>query len=59
MSTSRDITIWCDHPDCYVWDTYGAGHDTIRRTRQTAKEVGWTYRRGKDYCPRHETEKSP
>lgn len=50
MSTSREVTVWCD--ECHGW-TYGDGapHRTAAKARQAAHRVGWKCRAGRDLCP--------
>ena len=54
MSTSKEVTLWCDAPDCPRW-TYGDVPSTksVRELRSNAKRRGWRYRDGNDYCPEH------
>jgi hypothetical protein len=61
LSISKEITIWCDAPDCPKWSQEpGSVASTIRADKQRR---GWKYRNGKDYCPKHspkrESKKAP
>ena len=49
MSTSREVTVWCDC--CRDW-TYGRGgpHSNAKDARKGAKEEGWARELGQDLC---------
>lgn len=46
MSVTRQVTVWCDI--CSAWEQ---ATGSVRRLRAELKEGGWTYHRGKDFCP--------
>lgn len=51
MTATKEVTIWCDGPDCLRW-TYGAGVSrTAKEARWGARLKGWVHRNGKDLCP--------
>lgn len=52
MSTSREVTVWCDGDGCHAW-TYGADapHRTAATARRGARAEGWVHRDGRDLCP--------
>lgn len=59
MSTSREVTVWCDFEAdgrrCMSW-TYGhnsAPQRTGREARRNAAKEGWRHRDGHDLCPCH------
>lgn len=56
MSTSREITVWCDATNadgqrCQEWINHGMS--TVAEARRLAREDGWVKQKGKDYCPDH------
>ena len=63
MSTTRQVTIWCDHPRCTRW-IVAMEDDTVTEARTDARMRGW--RTGVadpnrapasnprlDFCPEH------
>lgn len=52
MGWTVGYTLWCDLPDCYCWRQGGknAGKAVVWAA---ARNLGWTRRRGKMYCPWH------
>lgn len=59
------ITLYCDgkkaeanswidgEPRYECGEAYGGVISTLKYVRQDARQVGWKYREGKDFCPRH------
>lgn len=43
----------CDHDGCDATDGSGGGDWSARDLRADMKRKGWTFRDGKDYCPKH------
>ncbi len=56
MSITRAITLWCDHDDCGSWESTSG---TATRLRRELATRGWTYRSGKDLCPKHRPKDAP
>ena len=48
MSYTKEITLWCNIPECNNWKTFSAGR--ILNARKEANINGWTYKNGKDIC---------
>lgn len=48
---SKATTIWCDYKNCSDWA--GNTNELAEEIRKSARKEGWTYRNGKDYCPKH------
>lgn len=58
MSLTRSVTVFCDFvvdevngTVCGQWEAEGV--HTGREARAEARRLGWTYRNGQDFCPRH------
>jgi hypothetical protein len=54
MGAVVEVIIVCDNPKgCPLAEPFGVDNSerTIREQRREAKENGWTYSKGKDYCP--------
>lgn len=51
MSVSHETTLWCDSGDdkCAFWEMFPGRNR--RKVRKEAKSYGWTFAKGKDYCP--------
>lgn len=47
MSITNQKTIWCD--GCVEWIQISC--IKAMTIRKEAKSEGWTYKKGKDYCP--------
>lgn len=54
MSISKEITVWCDHPDCPTW-AQEAG-SVASALRADLRHRGWATLDGQDYCPKHAVE---
>lgn len=55
MSITKEITIWCDYPDCPKWvQEPGSIASALRRD---VCRRGWTYKNGRDYCRDHAKKK--
>lgn len=69
MTANKEVTIWCDYPDCVEWTVGGGANHTTLEARKGARKEGWTTRyvsiNGestsgrkdfglKDFCPKHE-----
>jgi hypothetical protein len=69
MSTTRTVTVWCDHdynPEtgrrgCDLW--YAGSADTVKDARAETRRQGWRYVPGhpaagvgRDFCPKHARE---
>ncbi|QCQ57474.1 hypothetical protein SEA_SUCHA_29 [Microbacterium phage Sucha] len=49
MTISREVTVWCDHPECGNWEqSSSTAADLRRRLRKHGWKVG--IRGGRDYC---------
>ena len=57
MSYVKEAMILCDGKgtDGFAcsWSTKGGGYATAQEVRGSVKSEGWSYRNGKDYCPKH------
>lgn len=54
MSASKNVTLWCDFPNCLQhWEGGGASGHSVSQTRLEARSYGWRYRDGKDTCKTH------
>lgn len=53
MSISREVTVWCDAPDCPEWGPQGDYATTAQEARLKSRRLGWRYRDGRDLCPAH------
>ncbi len=58
MAYLLTVDIQCEHEGCLNWIFGEAGLSTrgpqlYAQARRRAKEHGWAYRAGKDYCPEH------
>jgi hypothetical protein len=53
VSTSRQITVWCDVEGCSEWNQQSGN---IRQVRKEVRKHGWALRNGKDLCPKHKAE---
>lgn len=47
MSVSNEKTLWCD--SCVEW--YQTGCTKVGTLRREARQLGWTYKKKRDYCP--------
>lgn len=53
MSTSREVTVWCDDEGCGEW-TYGNGDNhTNAEARLGARRLGWECSSRGDFCIEH------
>ncbi len=58
MAYLLTVDIECEHEGCLTWifgdsGRSGMGAKLYAQARRRAKEHGWAYRGGKDYCPDH------
>ena len=54
MSFTKEITIWCDHPDCNEWIFGGT---RVTSSRKYVRRSGWVCIGGRDLCPKHAPKK--
>jgi hypothetical protein len=55
MSYSKQISIHCDDEKC---NEFICGDVTVASSREWAKQYGWRYYKGKDYCSIHASEQT-
>lgn len=60
MSIRQSFDLFCDADDgCGQWADVTARFGSVgsraiaRDLRSAARRIGWTFRHGKDYCPKH------
>lgn len=52
MSTSKEVTVWCDGDGCHNWTHGDRGpHATAADARKGARREGWVRADGRDLCP--------
>ncbi len=57
MSYTKDITIWCDEPECMRWTQGNATTKSVQLARRHIRATGWTYTVAfGDRCPPHSQE---
>jgi hypothetical protein len=53
MTATREAFIECDHGGRYAGCPAAYPARTVTEARRQARDAGWCYRNGKDYCPDH------
>lgn len=52
MTAWKAYSLSCDHADCEA-NFEGEVDFGLGVVRQDARNEGWVFRKGKDYCPKH------
>ena len=49
MSWSKQVTIWCDTPDCGEWEQLSGNN--VSWVEKDLEPFGWKKIKNKNYCP--------
>lgn len=53
MAYTKEITLWCDEPDCHEWTVASGNLGKVSAVRRVAAKQGWVFRNGRDFCSKH------
>ena len=62
MSYTKEVTLWCDAPDCQEWvqlNNYESKGGSVSAARIYARARRWTSVGNKDYCKQHSSFVAP
>lgn len=57
MTWTKELTIWCDAPECAAWRQEQAR--SVATLRRDLEPEGWVFLGGKDLCPAHRPKGRP